>query len=167
MNVLYINMLQKIFILAVSALFALQVNAAPTVAASKSEPVKVVLEQFKVSVGGDGKELLATLKAKDDVKPGEVLEYRASYKNVSTKPVSDLVATLPVPSGTQYVAKTAMPSVGAEATIDTVTFAPVPLIGTDKKTIPAKEYKALRWKVPSLKAGDAVVVSMRVKVNQE
>ncbi len=160
-------MFQKFYLFTVAALFALQVQAAPTATATKSEPVKVILEQFKVSTGSDGKEVLATLKAKDDVKPGEVLEYRASYKNVSVKPVSDLVATLPVPSGTQYVAKTAMPNTGAEATIDTVTFAPVPLIGTDKKTIPAKEYKALRWKVPSLKAGDAVVVSIRVKVNQE
>ena len=32
-----------------------------------------------------------------------------------------------------------------------------------QKTIPCKEYKALRWKSAELKAGDAVVVSIRVK----
>ena len=54
-----------------------------------------------------------------------------------------------------------------KATIDTVTFAPVPLMTADKKPVPAKDYRALRWKVASLKAGDAIVVSIRVKVNQE
>ena len=160
----YIKLLQKFYLFTVATLFALQVQAAPTAAAAKAEPVKVQLEQFKVTVNGEGKEVLSVVK---EAKPGEVLEYRATYKNVSTKPVSDLIATLPIPPSTQYQLKTATPSAGAEATIDTVTFAPVPLMTADKKPVPAKDYRALRWKVASLKAGDAIVVSIRVKVNQE
>ena len=156
----------KNFSVLITAMFlATQLHAAPTVAATKNEPVVVKLENFKVSINTEGKEVLSDAK---NAKPGEVLEYRATYTNVSAKPISNLVATLPVPKNTAYQAQTASPITGAEATIDSVTFAPVPLMSADKKQpISPKEYRALRWKVSTLKAKEAVVVSIRIKVNQE
>lgn len=161
----YIKFLQKISLLMVFIGLTTQAYAAPTVTANKSEPIQVVLEQFKVTTNNEGKEALVVAK---EAKPGEVLEYRATYKNVSTRAISDLIATLPVPKGTDYQAKTANPLATAEATIDSVTFAPIPLMSADKKQmISPKQYRALRWKVSSLKANEAVVVSIRVKVSQE
>lgn len=158
-------MFKKFSVLITAMFLATQLHAAPTVAATKNEPVVVKLENFKVSVNSEGKEVLSDAK---NAKPGEVLEYRATYTNVSTKPISNLVATLPVPKDTAYQAQTAKPMAGAEATIDSVTFAPVPLMSADKKQpISPKEYRALRWKVSTLKAKEAVVVSIRIKVNQE
>jgi uncharacterized repeat protein (TIGR01451 family) len=159
------NMFKKLSLLIAATVLATQLQAAPTVAAAKNEPVVVKLENFKVSINSEGKEVLSDAK---NAKPGEVLEYRATYTNVSTKPISNLVATLPVPKNTEYQAKTAMPMESAEATIDSVTFAPVPLMSPDKKQpISPKEYRALRWKVSTLKAKEAIVVSMRIKVSQE
>lgn len=161
---LYQTMCQKIAFFLVAALWVLHAQAAPTASAKKGESVKVFLEQFKVSTASDGKEVLTAATV---AKPGDIIEYRASYKNVSAKPVTDLVATLPVPKNTEYQANSAMPSAGAEASIDNLTFAAVPLMSADKKMIATKSYKALRWKVTSLKANDAVVVAIRVKVSQE
>jgi uncharacterized repeat protein (TIGR01451 family) len=163
--VAYINMFKKLSVLIAATLLATQIQAAPTVAATKNEPIQVKLENFKVSTNNEGKEVLLVAK---EAKPGEVLEYRATYTNVSTKAIGNLVATLPIPKGTEYQAKTAMPVAGAEATLDNVTFAPVPLMTPDKKQpISPKEYRALRWKVSTLKANEAIVVSARVKVSQE
>lgn len=146
------------------ALSVVSAHAAPTVTAVKKEPVQVKLEQFKVVVE-NGKE---TLAAASQVKPGEIIEYRATYKNVSTGAVKKLVATLPVPKGLEYQAKTANPLATAEATIDNVTFATVPLMDADKKqVIPTKQYRALRWKLQELGADQSIVVSARMKVSQE
>ena len=79
----------------------------------------------------NGKETLAPIQS---VKPGEVIEYRATYKNVSTNAVKNLVATIPVPKNTEYQAKTASPLATAEASIDNVTFGSIPLMDAEKKT---------------------------------
>jgi len=112
------------------ALLATSAHAAPTVTAVKKEPVQIKLEQFKVSVE-NGKETLTPIQT---VKPGEVIEYRATYKNVSTGAVKNIVATIPVPKSTEYQAKTANPLATVEASIDNVTFAAVPLMDAAKKT---------------------------------
>mgnify|MGYP003704077841 CR=1 FL=1 len=70
------------------AVFAASANAAPATTAVKKEPVQIKLEQFKVIVE-NGKETLAPIQS---VQPGEVIEYRATYKNVSTGAVKNLVA---------------------------------------------------------------------------
>jgi len=79
-----------------------------------------------------------------------------------------LVATLPVPKGLEYEARSANPLATAEASIDNVTFATVPLMDADKKQpIPTKQYRALRWKLQELGAEQSIVVSARMKVSQE
>lgn len=161
-TVAHIKLLKNVIFFVCSCLLVAQANAAPTVAAKK-EAVQINLELFKI-VAKDGKE---TLVAAKETKPGEVLEYRATYKNVSKSAVRNLVATLPVPKGMEYQVKTANP-VGAEATIDSVTFSAIPLIdATKKEVIPPSQYRALRWKVPELGADKSIVVSARMKISQQ
>lgn len=147
----------------ISFLFAAQVTAAPAAVPAKKEAVQINLELFKV-VTKDGKETLVGAK---EAKPGETLEYRATYKNVSKAPVRNLAATLPVPKGMEYQIKTAIPA-GAEATIDNVTYSAIPLIdATKKELIPTSQYRALRWKVGELAAEKSIVVSARMKISQQ
>lgn len=152
------------FALFLTALFLMvSANAAPTAIPAKKDAVQINLELFKVT-SKNGKETLVSAK---ETKPGETLEYRATYKNVSKAAVRNLAATLPVPKGMEYLMKTASPA-GAEATIDEATFAPIPLIDAVKKEIiPANQYRALRWKVPELGAEKSIVVSARMKVSQQ
>ncbi|MDO8417887.1 MAG: hypothetical protein Q7S87_16930 [Agitococcus sp.] len=152
------------FALFLTALFLMaSANAAPTATPAKKDAVQINLELFKVT-SKDGKETLVGAK---EAKPGETLEYRATYKNISKAAVRNLAATLPVPKGMEYLIKSASPA-GAEATIDEVTFAPIPLIDAVKKeVIPASQYRALRWKVSELGANKSIVVSARMKVSQQ
>lgn len=135
------------------------VNAAPA-----TEPVKVNLQAFKVVVA-NGKETLVESKT---AKPGEVLEYRATYNNVGKKNVANLMATLPVPKGMEYVALSGRPA-SPEASVDGKLFAPVPLMrkradGKGDEPVPVADYRALRWKAVELQAGKSFEVSARMRV---
>jgi len=156
------NVLRVLSTFAFSLLMAVSATAAP---ADKKSAVQINLEQFKVSVK-EGKEVKEPMVDGTPIKLGEVIEYRATYKNVSTGPVRKLVAKLDVPQGTEYVAKSVNP-VAAEASVDKVNFAPIPLIGADKKEVPVKDYRALHWRVSELGAGQSFVVSARMKVSTQ
>jgi len=133
-------------------------------AATSQDPVKVNLQVFKVAVV-NGKESLVESKT---VKPGETLEYRATYSNVSKKNISNLAATLPVPKGMEFVAQSAKPA-AVDASVDGKVFAPVPLMrkkpsGGDEP-VPVSEYRGLRWKAVDLPAGKSYEVSARMRVS--
>src|SRR5262245_58777019 len=86
----------------------------------------------------------------DHAKPGELLEYRATYHNAGASGVSRLEATLPIPAGTEYQANSADPA-PAMASLDGHSFAPLPLTRRVRRAdgsevtreIPASEYRAL------------------------
>jgi len=141
---------------------------AANVSAKKIEPLKVTLTASKVQKDSKGKEVFA--KA-DAIKPGEVLEYRASYANVSKATLSGVLATLPVPKGMVYVDKTANPA-GVMATVDSLNFEAVPLKRKVKdkagkevvQIVPLAEYRALRWNLGDIQAGKELTVSARMSV---
>ena len=84
--------------------------------------VKVLLIASKI-INVDGTE---KKESGNKAKPGEVIEYVAEYKNPDKSPVKDVVATLPVPAGMEYLPNTAMPSQVMASTSDGK-FAPLPL----------------------------------------
>ena len=68
--------------------------------------VSVALNAYRVTMS-QGKEAFVPA---EQAKPGEIIEYRATYKNTGKQPVKDLMATLPVPQGLEYLPRTASPS---------------------------------------------------------
>ena len=107
-----------------------------------------------------------------EAKPGDVLEYRATYTNRGDGAVEHLQATVPIPSGTTLIADTPMPA-SAQASTDARTFAALPLMRRVAKSdgssrlepVPLADYRALRWDVGSLNPGKATMVSMHVRIN--
>ena len=114
----------------------------------------------------------AVLKPASKGKPGDVIEYSGTYRNVSTAGVNKLLAIVPVPRGTTFVADSAQPA-QAQASTDGTQFAPMPLMRTvkqpdgkeRKEAVPLAEYRALRWEIGSLAAGSSAVVSLRVRID--
>jgi len=134
-----------------------------------AEVLSATLEASKVVRGNDGKEQLLSA---DKARPGDVVEYRAQYKNVSAKSLRGVMAVLPVPAvGMEYLTNTALPG-GAEASIDGVNFAPPPLRrlvrlpdGTQRQQlVPTSEYRFLRWSLGDLPAGASKSVAARMRV---
>ena len=148
------------------------VLAAPAATApakpSATVAISASLQAFKVVPQQDGAEKLASA---DVAKPGDVIEYQATYSNEGKRAATNLNATLPIPAALSYVPNTASPG-GFMASTDAQNFAPAPLKRAAKdangKTVmvlvPYSEYRALRWNVKQLAPGDDFKVSARASV---
>jgi uncharacterized repeat protein (TIGR01451 family) len=117
----------------------------------------------------DGKPVL---RPAAEAKPGDVLEYRATYANQGKAAVAHLLATVPIPPGTTFVPDTPTPA-QVLASTDARTFAALPLMhavtqrdgSTRMELVPLSAYRALRWDVGSLNPGKATSVSMHVRID--
>jgi uncharacterized repeat protein (TIGR01451 family) len=129
--------------------------------------VKVVLTATKIVQVNGAEQRQPGEKAK----PGDIIEYVADYKNVEKSAVSNVKATLPIPSGMEYIPETAVPN-QVMATTDDVNYASVPLKRNVKRAdgniiqelVPYSEYRSLRWDLGEIPAGAVKSVKARMKV---
>ena len=132
--------------------------------------VKVVLTASKIVLVNDKEQK----EPGDKAKPGEVIEYVAEYRNSGKAPVTNVVATLPVPSGMEFVPETAQP-LQVMASTDERNYAPVPLKRTVKgadgklveQMVPYSEYRSLRWALGEIRGGSSKSVKARMKVRSQ
>ena len=132
--------------------------------------VKVVLTAHKI-VKTDGTE--QSISA-DKAKPGDVIEYVATYKNTDTKPASNVTATLPIPRGMEYIPNTASPDhVMASTDDEHYTVVPLKRMVKDangkatEELVPYPEYRSLRWQLGAMPGGATRDVKARMKVRTQ
>ena len=146
---------------------ALGVLLAPAITRASGD-VSVVLTAQRVTALG-GKEVFGPA---EQAHPGDVIEYRAEYRNGGAQPVKQLAATLPVPKGMEYLPRTAAPQ-SLQASLDGKTFESVPLRRRVRladgrevvREVPASEYRFLRWTLGTLPSRQAKTVTARVRVS--
>jgi len=138
--------------------------------AQQKGPLESTLEQHKVVRAADGAESLAPATS---VRPGDVIEYVATYRNTGRAPITGVEATVPIPANTEFVAGSARPA-SARASVDGTTYAPMPLVRqvvrggrSAEEMVPAREYRYLRWSAPELGANQSVRFTARVKVLED
>ena len=142
-------------------------QSAPAAAeAAQKKAVAVVLTQSKVVKDAQGREQLVDASS---VKPGDVVEYRATYTNNTGKPVTGLVADLPIPEGLEYQPRSAKPGAGlVQAGTKDAVFGAEPLMrkaaGNKTEPVPYADYRSLRWTLGQLPANGSTAVSARAKV---
>lgn len=147
-------------------LLAVAAVAAPAMALAK-DAVTVALRAHKVTEQ-KGREVLVDAQ---EAKPGEVIEYRATYTNRSAESVREVWATLPIPAGLELQLPSVAPS-QLLASTDGRTFAPVPLMRRERdasgamvmRAVPASEYRSLRWSLGTLPAKGSRTVVARARV---
>jgi len=136
--------------------------------ARAAEPVTNTLAVHRIQKQPDGRE---TSEAVTSARPGDLLEYSAEFHNAGDKAANALVATLPIPAGTEFVPGSTKPA-AALASLDGDTFAEMPLKRTVKRAdgslheelVPPSEYRFLRWAPMDLPGHGALTVSARVNV---
>ena len=146
---------------------ALLTAAAMLLSLNSWAEVKVVLTATKIVQVNGAEQRQPGEKAK----PGDVIEYVADYKNIEKSSVSNVKATLPVPSGMEYIPETAVPN-QVMASTDDVHYASVPLKRNVKRAdgkvvqelVPYSEYRSLRWDLGEIAAGAVKSVTARMKV---
>lgn len=152
---------------AVLAVLALDIVALPAAfAQSPGQPLETRLVASKVVVV-EGRESLVEATS---ARPGDVIEYTATYRNAGKDPIKGLQATLPIPSQTEFIPGTARPA-RAMASLDGLTYAPVPLRRAAmrdgkpvEEPVPYREYRALRWSAGELGGGETASFTARVRV---
>jgi uncharacterized repeat protein (TIGR01451 family) len=103
--------------------------------------------------------------------PGDVLQYTAHFGNPTAATMREVVATLPVPTGTQWLPSSAQPR-SALVSADGVRFAPMPLMrkqllpsGQWKEVaVPVAEIRYLRWTARPLASSESFSTQLRVLV---
>ena len=139
---------------------------APSVLANSQatqESVSVDLNTYLITHNAEGK---VTEQLVSEVKPEQIVEYRAVYTNNTAGTIQNLVATLPIPAETQFLVKSAPTK--AQASTDGVNFAPMPLkkkVGDQVVNVPLADYRALRWTIAELPAGKSIAVSAQTRIN--
>lgn len=138
--------------------------------AQQSEGVTSVLNAFIVTTNDEGEESLVETT---EVTPGDLIEYRVTYTNNLENGITELRPILPIPVGMEFVIESATPNPeGASLSNTGNSFQTVPLTRqvrqpdgtTVEEMVPGREYRRLRWLVPSLDAGEQVILVARVKV---
>lgn len=146
---------------------AVAAQPAATANPTQKKAVDVVLVQSKVVKDAQGKEQRV---AADSVKPGDVLEYRATYTNNTGKAVTGMVANLPIPEGLAYLPQSAKPGATlVKAATKDGQFAAEPLsrvVNGKPEAVPYSEYRALRWSLGQLPANGVTAVSARARVEE-
>jgi len=112
------------------------------------------------------------LSPADAGKPGDFVEYTGTYHNGGTRPVDKLMATIPVPAGTTFVAGSAEPA-RAQASLDGVRFEAMPLMRTVRladgtvrqEPVPLTEYRYVRWEIGTLAPATDALVKLRVQID--
>lgn len=165
----------------VSAQESLSSEPAPTEESSVAEtesPVQAILEAFLVQVTKkDDGSTVETLVVATTAAPGDVIEYKATYTNVSENALTGLVANGPIPASTTYVDKSANITEGAvfEVLIPDEEWQELPAYKsvTDENgkvvrvEATSADYTALRWRISgALDPEKQIVAKYRVKVNR-
>jgi hypothetical protein len=117
----------------------------------------------------DGK--VEKLKAAPSVQPGDLLQYTAHYGNPTAAAMRDVVSTVPVPAGTQWVPRSEQPQ-AALASVDGRDYGPIPLTRKQLQAngqwqqvpVPVSEIRYVRWPARTLGAGESFDASLRVRV---
>ncbi|WP_170245621.1 DUF11 domain-containing protein [Fodinibius salinus] len=139
--------------------------------AQGNEDLTSELKTYKISTDGAGNETAVEVS---EIQPGDTIEYRLTYTNNTENSISNLVPTLPIPAGVQYLSDTAEPALNAASLSSTGNnFQKLPITRevTQKngevveQEVPASEYRRLRWAVESLEAQGSVTLRARVQVN--
>ncbi|MGI4815324.1 MAG: hypothetical protein ACRYG5_01935 [Janthinobacterium lividum] len=142
-------------------------------------PIDVALTAFKVVKGRHGEQFVDAASAR----PGDVLEYRAVYRNHSQAPLRAVVGSLPVPKGTRYVLGSARPANAIGHTADGRDEA-LPVAMRTAPAIPAAasladaasaggqtdsqataDYRSLRWTLGDMAGGATRSISARVRID--
>ena len=152
--------------IALAALLIL--TASGRAAMAQAADVKVSLVAQRV-VTADGRE---TLVEADKAKPGDTIQYAATYRNVGQSPAYNVGATVPIPTGLELVADSAKPA-AEQASLDGKNFSAIPLMHdvknakgvVESQPVPLSQYRALRWVIKELAAGGDATVSVRTRVS--
>jgi uncharacterized repeat protein (TIGR01451 family) len=135
---------------------------------AQAQELHVSLDARLVFVAPDGSRRTSP---NERARPGDLIEYQASYRNDGQRALRQVQATVPVPVGTDLDAAEILPPQASE---DGQRFVATPLRAVQRladgrtqwRELPRSAYRFLRWPLGDLAAGQTRVVRVLVRVRQ-
>ena len=146
--------------------------AASSAFAQQDEDVTSELQAFKITVNESGEEVAVEV---EEVRPGDLIEYRLTYTNNTDQAITNLIPTLPVPANMYYLGDTAEPEIQRASYQSSGNDFQVPPLTREVTTsgglqtteeVPPREYRRLQWTIATLEGGDSVTLTARVRVSR-
>jgi len=135
-------------------------------------PLRSELQALAVEKTEDGEEVFTQAER---VEPGELVEYRLRYENVSEEALTEIMATGPIHESTDYVEDSATATLamtpqfsidrGSNFQIEPVTYQVELADGSvEKKEAAPDMYTHVRWRIPELAPEATTELRYRVRV---
>jgi hypothetical protein len=133
---------------------------------------EVQLTAYKVVFVSTPNGVRENLEPLKQVRPGDTVEYEATYVNGTGQAVHDVNLTIPVPEGGLVYIAGQKSRIANTATADGKLFATLPLTRVEvrpdgqkvTREVPLAEYKALRWSLGDLPDGAKRSVRARMQL---
>jgi len=154
-----------------SSLIAAGALAAPGGATAEEGSPKIVVKLTVNAVAEDSRGM-EHLVPVEYARPGDVLVYRAEYRNAGNAPARDVVGSLPLPRGmVEYLALRGDTAV-AWASVDGGTLQAVPVRRLEidasgqrsEREIPPARYHKLAWRLGDVPVGGSAVATAHVRL---
>lgn len=155
-------------------LFALQLvlDLAFGALAQAAEPARVQLAAYRVNTVVQEGVRQERLQSLEQLRPGDVIEYEATYSNAGRSKVGQVMLTVPVPDGGLVYVKGGAQPAQVLASLDGQTYAPMPLQRAHTlpdgrqvmRAVPLAEIRFLRWNLGEVEAGGQRVVRARMQL---
>jgi uncharacterized repeat protein (TIGR01451 family) len=142
---LYRQALPALFLIAVAAGVPAWTQTAPAPRAAPAAPLASQFRVEKVVAGRDSGESLEEASA---ATVGDVIQYSATHRNVSSRVLLDVDFGIPIPFGTAYVEGSAQPEGARRVRLD-------------------KEREQMVWRVPRMAPGDTASFRLRVRIEPD
>lgn len=156
-----------------SIVAALVLVVLPLAAWAQPKVAISIKAEKEVVVSVNGKPVTKKIAAKG-AKPGEVIIYTLSFQNSGTEAAKDVIISDPIPEGTAYLPGSASEigdltfSIDKGKTFKKPTLLTYEMKGADgklqKRVATPEDYTDVRWKIPSIAAGEKGSVKFKVKV---
>lgn len=154
-------------------------TTAPATKQTQTSPVQLVLNDFAVTSvrGANGQSTERLNPDASRARPGDIIQYEVSAKNVTRTNVTNVRPSLPVPAGTVFLASSGgTGNVTTEYSFDGgKTFGQAPLFKTvtvqengksvtKRVQVQPSEYTNVRWNIGTLSPNETHKMTVRVRV---
>ena len=142
------------------------------VAQEGTPSVESDITAYTITLDEEGSEIR---QLADQVVPGGIIEYKLTYKNVSSEALSDFVILGKVPEATDYDSAQSVQEVQAvfEVSVSDIGWTTPPVIRYEDDgtgimrpvKVPEEEFEALRWRLAEpISPGEEVSATYRIRV---
>ncbi|MDQ8193924.1 hypothetical protein QEH59_05780 [Coraliomargarita sp. SDUM461004] len=130
--------------------------------AAQSDPLVAQIDAYIVTTDPDSAEVLELAEVAN---PGDIILYRATFKNQSDTALTAVQPVIPIPAGLEYIEGSAKPA-PQEVSLDGITFESLSAVNASGEPVDTTAFRALRWSIDALESDVPFTAELRARLVQ-